>query len=141
LTPSSEERPVAPEVEPKAETYKPYAWADVRSPARRFSAISFFAGGGGSCCGLQMAGANLRAAVEFSAWAAAVYRRNNPCCRLVRCDIRDITADERASLEFLADARLEPGQLDYFDSSPPVSRIALPDGEWATRAAKLFTPV
>jgi site-specific DNA-cytosine methylase len=59
------------------------------------------------------------AAVEFSPWAASVYRRNYPDCRIEQRDVREITATKAATLQFLKRAGLAPGQLCYCDSSPP----------------------
>jgi site-specific DNA-cytosine methylase len=105
--------------EPTVRPYIPYTLADVHSAARRFNAISFFSGGGGSCIGLRLAGGAVRAAIEFSPWAASVYRRNNPHGRIEQRDVREITGNGSTARQFLTRAGLSPGEVDYFDSSPP----------------------
>lgn len=104
---------------PKAGLYVPYTLADVRSSAYRFDAISLFSGGGGSCTGLRLAGASVLSAVEFSPWAASVYRRNNPDSHVEQRDVREITTDEFEIRELLRRRNLSVGDLAYLDSSPP----------------------
>jgi DNA (cytosine-5)-methyltransferase 1 len=82
---------------------------------RKPTAISTFAGGGGSSTGYERAGYRVAAAVEWdSRTAGACYHRNHPKTPLL---LRDITTLDAA--ELLAAARLEPGHLDVLDGSPP----------------------
>jgi DNA-cytosine methyltransferase len=137
-------------IESPVAKYVPYTLAEVRSTAPRFTGATFFAGGGGSTCGLRMAGGDIRSAVEFSPWAADAYRRNNPTTRLEQRDVRQITASGSTVEEFLKAAGLSICELDYLDSSPPCqphstggrgmrdpSRLTLHSGVQQTYAATL----
>lgn len=76
--------------------------------------VSTFAGCGGSSLGYSMAGFSERLAVEWSDKQAASFMANFPHVPLHLGDIADLTDAEALRL-----ARLEPGELDVFDGSPP----------------------
>jgi DNA-cytosine methyltransferase len=101
--------------------YRPYTMDDVHraSAARKFTAISTFAGGGGSCIGFHLAGGHVVLASEFVPEARHTYAANFPHTPIDTRDIREVTAD-RASIEtFLARAGLKAGELDILNGSPP----------------------
>jgi site-specific DNA-cytosine methylase len=101
--------------------YRPYTMDDVHraSAARKFTAISTFAGGGGSCIGFHLAGGHVVLASEFVPEARHTYAANFPHTPIDTRDIREIIAD-RASIEtFLARAGLKLGELDVLNGSPP----------------------
>lgn len=83
----------------------------------RFSAISTFAGGGGSSLGYRMAGFKMRWANEFIDAAREVYAANAAPGTLV--DGRDIRLVD--PLAVLRELGLKPGDLDLLDGSPPCS--------------------
>jgi DNA-cytosine methyltransferase len=101
--------------------YRPYVMDDVRraSAARKFSVVSTFAGGGGSCIGYHLAGGHVVSASEFVPEAARTYAANFPGTPVDTRDIREITADTAAIDAFLARAGLRPGELDVLNGSPP----------------------
>lgn len=101
--------------------YQPFVMADVMSAskARKFTAISTFAGGGGSSGGYRLAGGNVLMASEFVLEAARTYRINYPDCLVDQRDIREISATDKTVADFLALVGLEPGDLDILDGSPP----------------------
>ncbi len=82
-----------------------------------FSAISTFAGGGGSSLGYRMAGFRMRWASEFIDAAREVYEANAAPGTLV--DGRDIRLVD--PLAVLRELGLKPGELDLLDGSPPCS--------------------
>lgn len=82
-----------------------------------FSAISTFAGGGGSSLGYRMAGFRMRWASEFIDAAREVYEANAAPGTIV--DGRDIRLVD--PLAVLRDLGLKPGELDLLDGSPPCS--------------------
>jgi C-5 cytosine-specific DNA methylase len=101
--------------------YRPYTLADVRraSAARRFTVVSTFAGGGGSCIGYHLAGGHVAIANEFVPEAARTYRTNFPDTVLDTRDIREVTADAKTIDAFLAKAGLVAGEFDVLNGSPP----------------------
>ena len=84
--------------------YRPYAMADVMraSAARKFTAISTFAGGGGSSTGYRLAGGRVLLVNEFVPEAARTYAINFPDCVVDQRDIRKISTTS----SFLARCRL-----------------------------------
>ncbi len=76
--------------------------------------VSTFAGCGGSSLGYKLAGFKCRLAVEWDDNAAETYRANFPQTTLFHGDIAKLSVDEA-----LERARLQPGELDVFDGSPP----------------------
>jgi DNA-cytosine methyltransferase len=101
--------------------YVPYRMVDVATAAAqgKFTVISAFAGGGGSCTGYALAGGKLLRAVEFVEEAARTYRANFPDAVVDQRDIREISASDETVAAFLAGADLECGELDVLDGSPP----------------------
>lgn len=82
-----------------------------------FSAISTFAGGGGSSLGYRMAGFRMLWANEFIDAARDVYAANAAPGTVV--DGRDIRKVD--PLAVLRELGLKPGELDLLDGSPPCS--------------------
>lgn len=76
-------------------------------------AIDLFSGAGGLALGLKRAGFDLRAAVEFNAWAARTYR-NNLGNHLLETDIHALEVEEL--LQF---AKLKQGECDLLAGGPP----------------------
>ena len=89
-------------------------------PDNRLTAISLFAGCGGSSLGYKMAGYDVRLAVEWDAGAAAVYRRNFPDTPIYQGDIGDLSVSEALTI-----AELKPGELDILDGSPPCQGFSI----------------
>jgi len=78
------------------------------------TAVSLFAGCGGSSLGYKQAGFDIRLAVEWDKGATTVYRRNFPRTNIFEGDIADLTAEEALRV-----TALESGDLDVLDGSPP----------------------
>jgi DNA-cytosine methyltransferase len=89
------------------------------SAAAKFTAISTFAGGGGSSTGYRLAGGKVLLVNEFVSEAARTYAINFPDCVVDQRDIREISASDETVAAFLACAGLKPGELDILDGSPP----------------------
>jgi DNA-cytosine methyltransferase len=105
----------------QVEGYRPYVMADVlgASKAQKFTVVSTFAGGGGSCTGYGLAGGRVLLVNEFVPEAARTYKTNFPDCLLDRRDIREISASDETVRAFLAGAKLKPRQVDVLEGSPP----------------------
>jgi DNA (cytosine-5)-methyltransferase 1 len=90
------------------------AWADHLAPRADDAptVISLFAGCGGSSLGYSMAGYRELLAVEWDEAAAATFRANFSNVEVYEGDIRGLSAEECLS-------RVEPGNLDVLDGSPP----------------------
>jgi DNA-cytosine methyltransferase len=103
------------------EAYRPYVMSDVMSAsaARKFTAISTFAGGGGSSTGLRLAGGKIALVNDFVPEAARTYKTNFPDCVVDQRDIREISKNDETVAAFLALAGLKRGELDVLDGSPP----------------------
>tara|TARA_R110002167_G_C12664110_1_gene650205 strand:+ start:470 stop:1813 length:1344 start_codon:yes stop_codon:yes gene_type:complete len=87
----------------------------VRIPFNGIKVASTFSGAGGSCTGYRMAGCRVVWANEFVPAAQESYRANaSPNCILDGRDIREVQADD-----ILKASKLERGELDIFDGSPP----------------------
>lgn len=100
--------------------------ADVSAASKRvlFTAISLFAGGGGSSMGLRLAGGRVLAISEFIAEAARTYHRNFPETLIETRDIRDLLRDPASVIALLELVGLVVGALDYLDGSPPCSEFS-----------------
>jgi site-specific DNA-cytosine methylase len=100
---------------------------DVRraSAARRFTAVSTFAGGGGSCIGFHLAGGHVLLASEFVPEARRTYAANFPDAQVDGRDIREITESGASMDAFLARAGLKANQLDILNGSPPCCEFSL----------------
>ena len=94
--------------------YRIPSMAEIRAlPWNGFTVASTFSGGGGSCLGYRMAGFRVAYANEFIEEAQKTYRANCEAFLDTR-DIRKVTPE--SVLEIL---KMERGQLDLFDGSPP----------------------
>ena len=94
--------------------YRIPSMAEIRAlPWNGFTVASTFSGGGGSCLGYRMAGFYVAYANEFIEEAQKTYRANHEAFLDTR-DIRKVTPE--SVLEVL---KMERGQLDLFDGSPP----------------------
>jgi DNA-cytosine methyltransferase len=101
--------------------YQPYTMAQVQASAarRRFTAISLFAGGGGSCLGLCLAGGHVILSNEFVREAARTYKTNFPGAVVDARDIREIGRSKEEVIAFLAEAGAKPREVDLIVASPP----------------------
>ena len=95
--------------------YQPYTLKDVfsRSSEGLFTAVSTFAGGGGSSTGYRLAGGKILVANEVDPVAAQTYRLNYPDTEVVNLDIRKITrrGGREAVLEFFGRFGIGLGEL------------------------------
>jgi DNA-cytosine methyltransferase len=100
--------------------------AEVHAASQRalFTAISLFAGGGGSSTGLRLAGGRVVAVNDFIAEAARNYLKNFPETFVDTRDIRDILRDPKAVIALLELVGLVVGALDILDGSPPCSEVS-----------------
>jgi DNA (cytosine-5)-methyltransferase 1 len=78
------------------------------------TAIDLFAGAGGFSLGVEMAGFDVRAAVEFEHDAAETYRRNRKHAKVLEEDIRYITGERLMRV-----AEIKKGELDLLFGGPP----------------------
>jgi len=101
--------------------YKVPTMSEIRSlPWNGFNAISTFSGGGGSSTGYRMAGFKVLWANEFIDAARDTYRANMaPHTILDGRDIRQVSASE-----ILTAIKMQPGELDLFDGSPPCASFS-----------------
>lgn len=90
------------------------------TPRRPLKVASFFSGGGGSSTGYKMDGFEVLYANEFVPAAQATYRANHPGAHVDPRDIRSVKPEE--VLEIL---RMQPGELDLLDGSPPCSSFSM----------------
>lgn len=105
---------------PDLEPWRSPSLADCLAvPLSGLTAVSLFAGCGGSSLGLHRAGYDVRAACEFMAEVALAYEANMPETPVVVRDVREVTG-----AQLLEAARLEPGQLDLLDGSPPCTSFS-----------------
>jgi len=102
--------------------YEKYYVDDVKkaSAQKKFTAISCFAGGGGSSTGYRLAGGDILLINEFVESAVATYTANFPDTKVLVDDIKSYTADD-----FLAMAGVAKGELDILDGSPPCSAFSV----------------
>lgn len=82
--------------------------------------VSTFSGCGGSCLGYRMAGFKVLWANEFVPAAQESYRANNPKSILDCRDIKTVKPEE-----ILAAIKMQPGDLDLFDGSPPCQAFSM----------------
>tara|TARA_B100000029_G_scaffold212238_1_gene210223 strand:- start:568 stop:1737 length:1170 start_codon:yes stop_codon:yes gene_type:complete len=86
-----------------------------RSTSRkRFTYISFFAGGGGSSAGYKLAGGDCRFVNEFQQVAVDTYLANWPGTPHICGDIKNVTGQQIMEM-----TGLKVGELDILDGSPP----------------------
>jgi site-specific DNA-cytosine methylase len=109
-----------------SDLYASYNMADVRkaSNAKRFTAVSLFAGGGGSSIGYRLAGGFVSLMSEFVPEAAKTYQLNFPETAIDRRDIRDVLCSQGGGAAFLDQAGLQPDEIDILDGSPPCSEFS-----------------
>lgn len=89
-------------------------------PWNGFNAISTFSGCGGSSLGYRMAGFRVLWASEFIDAARDSYRANKADYTILDGrDIREVTA-----AEILTAIKMQPGELDLFDGSPPCASFS-----------------
>lgn len=81
--------------------------------------VSTFSGCGGTCLGFRMAGFTTLWANDSDRHAQRTYRLNHPGTVLDPRDIRDVTA-----ADILQATKLEVGQLDVFEGSPPCTAFS-----------------
>ena len=96
--------------------YRRYTLDDLEESAsrKRFTYISFFAGGGGSSAGYKLAGGDCRFVNEFQQVAVNTYLANWPETPHICDDIKNITGKQIMDM-----TGLEVGELDILDGSPP----------------------
>jgi DNA (cytosine-5)-methyltransferase 1 len=101
--------------------YQVLSMDEIRAlPWSGFNAISTFSGGGGSSTGYRMAGFKVLWANEFIDAARDTYRANMaPHTILDGRDIRQVKA-----IEILESIKMQPGELDLFDGSPPCASFS-----------------
>ena len=96
--------------------YKRYTLDELKksSDRKRFTYISFFAGGGGSSCGYKLAGGDCRFVNEFQQVAVNTYLANWPNTPHICGDIKNVTGKQ--IMEMIG---IKVGELDILDGSPP----------------------
>ena len=96
--------------------YNRYTLDDLKksSDRKRFSYISFFAGGGGSSAGYKLAGGDARFVNEFQQVAVNTYLENWPGTPHICGDIKNVTGQQIMDM-----TGLKVGELDILDGSPP----------------------
>ena len=96
--------------------YKRYTLDDLERSAsrKRFTYISFFAGGGGSSAGYKLAGGDCRFVNEFQQVAVDTYLANWPDTPHICGDIKNVTGQQIMEM-----TGLKVGELDILDGSPP----------------------
>lgn len=101
--------------------YRVPSMTEIRAlPWNGYSAISTFSGAGGSSLGYRMANFKILWASEFIDAARETYRANKAPHTIVDGrDIRDVTAED-----ILAAIKMQPGELDLFDGSPPCASFS-----------------
>ena len=102
--------------------YKPYTLQDVvnASNQNKFNVISTFAGGGGSSTGYRLAGGKILCINEFVEEAQNTYRENYPDTPILPGDLKQLSGKD-----FLDIAKLDVGELDILDGSPPCSAFSV----------------
>lgn len=96
--------------------YKRYTLDDLEKSAdrKRFTYISFFAGGGGSSAGYKLAGGDCRFVNEFQQVAVNTYLANWPDTPHICGDIKNVTGKQIMEM-----TGIKVGELDILDGSPP----------------------
>jgi len=84
------------------------------SDRKRFTYISFFAGGGGSSAGYKLAGGDCRFVNEFQQVAVDTYLENWPDTPHICGDIKDVTGAQIMEM-----TGIKKYELDILDGSPP----------------------
>ena len=100
--------------------YRVPLMSEIRAlPWNGFTAASTFSGCGGSSLGYKMAGFKVAWASEFIPSAQETYRANHPDTILDTRDIRTVQPEE-----VLAALKMQPGDLDLLDGSPPCASFS-----------------
>ena len=96
--------------------YNRYTLDDLKKSAarKRFTYISFFAGGGGSSAGYKLAGGDCKFVNEFQQVAVNTYLANWPGTPHICGDIKNVTGKQIMEM-----TGLKVGELDILDGSPP----------------------
>ena len=96
--------------------YYRYTLDDLKKSAarKRFTYISFFAGGGGSSVGYKLAGGDCLFVNEFQQVAVDTYLANWPNTPHICGDIKNVTGQQIMEM-----TGLKVGELDILDGSPP----------------------
>jgi len=96
--------------------YNRYTLDDLKksSDRKRFSYISFFAGGGGSTAGYKLAGGDARFVNEFQQVAVNTYLANWPDTPHICGDIKNVKGQQIMDM-----TGLKIGELAILDGSPP----------------------
>ena len=84
------------------------------SDRKRFTYISFFAGGGGSSAGYKLAGGDYKFVNEFQQVAVDTYLANWPDTPHICGDIKDVTGQQIMEM-----TGIKKYELDILDGSPP----------------------
>jgi DNA (cytosine-5)-methyltransferase 1 len=84
------------------------------SARKRFTYISFFAGGGGSSCGYKLAGGDCKFVNEFQQVAVDTYLANWPGTPHICGDIKNVTGKQIMEM-----TGIKKYELDIMDGSPP----------------------
>lgn len=126
----SEEPPEMPAPDTRKPPYRVPTMDEVRAlPWNGLTCASTFSGCGGSSTGYRMAGFRVLYANEFIDAARDSYKANAaPYTFVDGRDIRQVTAED-----FLATMKLQPGELDLLDGSPPCasfSTVGKREGGW-----------
>jgi DNA (cytosine-5)-methyltransferase 1 len=102
--------------------YEPYTVEDVKkaSAQNKFTVVSCFAGGGGSSTGYRLAGGKILLINEFVEEAIASYKKNYPDTPVLVDDIK-----KYKGADFLKMAKINSGELDILDGSPPCSAFSV----------------
>lgn len=102
--------------------YKRPLMKDVYNSESRelFTVISTFAGCGGSSTGYRLAGGKILCINEFIPAAIDTYRANYPYTPILSGDIRTLKPED-----FMEAGKIEKGELDLFDGSPPCASFSI----------------
>lgn len=102
--------------------YKRFNLQDVLNGEKKklFTVVSTFAGGGGSSTGYRLSGGHILAINEFVEEARNTYSVNYPNTIVIPDDIKKLTGKS-----FLDIIKLNPGELDILDGSPPCSAFSM----------------
>lgn len=105
-----------------------------RSPVSRPTAISLFAGAGGLDLGVEQAGFEVRAAVEYDADACSSLRANFPGLAVIEGDIRRVSTGD-----LLTAAGLKAGAVDLLVGGPPCTPFSK-SGYWLEHKRRGLDP-
>lgn len=107
---------------------KPPTMKEINALPKKYKAISFFSGCGGSCTGYKMAGFDVLAANEFVDVARECYELNHPGSVAIASDIRKLVPEK-----IMKHFGLKRGDIDLLDGSPPCkafSTAGITDEGW-----------